>query len=156
VTTAPIRDATADDLGRLLALRRAFFETQIAAGLLDLPADLPAMLERTTPALVQGKRQHCFVAGADGSAEAYLWAVLRLVPGMRHTVVGSIEEVYAAPALQGTGAAGRLVERAVAWLRQQGATRIQTRVLADNGRALAFWARAGFAENVHILEFASK
>lgn len=149
-----IRRATADDLPRLRALRAAFFRTQIEAGLLDLPEDLDAALDRTTPALAGGRRQFCLVAGAADAADAYLSAVLRLVPGMRAAAVGSIEEVYVAPGLQRHGAAARLVREAVALLRQQGASRIQTRVLAANDSALAFWKRAGFTANVHILELA--
>lgn len=153
---AEIRRATDGDVGRILDLRREFYATQIDAGLLDLPADLPAMLDRSTPALLTSKRQYCLVAEADGVANAYLLAVLRMVPGMEQPAVGSIEELYVAPALQRSGMAGRLVQEAVQLLREAGAQRIQTRVLADNGRARAFWQQAGFNENVQILELPIK
>lgn len=152
----PIRRAAEADIEALRRLRRAFYQTQIDFGLLDLPADLDEMLDRTTPGLAGGKRQHCFVAEADGVAQAFLLAVLRVVPGMRQSAVGSIEELYVSPALQGGGTAGRLVDAAVSCLRDAGATRIQTRVLADNQRARGFWRHAGFLENVQILELSTK
>lgn len=158
---APVRRMVEADRERLLELRRAFFQTQIDFGLLDLPDDLDDMLGRSTATLAGSKRQHCFVAEsgvgarADGVAGAYLLAVLRMVPGMQHSAVGSIEELYVDPALQRSGTAGRLVEAAIHALRQAGATRIQTRVLAGNGGALEFWGRAGFVENVRILELAT-
>ncbi len=151
-TRTDIRLAADSDVDRLRQLRRDFFETQIGAGLLDVPVDLVGMLDISTPTIVRGRRQHCVIAEIDGVLEGYAVALVRMVPGMTHSSVGSIEEVYVSPVLQRTGTAGRLVAEAVDTLRRAGAARIQTRVLAENCAARAFWRNSGFVENVHILE----
>ncbi len=114
------------------------------------------MLAISTPAIVRGKRQHCLIVECDGVPEGYVVALVRMVPGMAQAAVGSIEEVYISATLQRTGMGGHLVTEAVKALRLAGAERIQTRVLADNRIARRFWQRAGFVENVHILELGAE
>jgi len=45
----PVRPANVDDIPQLCVLRRRFFDSQIASGLLDVPADLETALSKTTP-----------------------------------------------------------------------------------------------------------
>jgi GNAT superfamily N-acetyltransferase len=147
-----IRQAEQKDVEGLGQLRYDFFQTQIDAGLLDIPSDLTGMLAVTTPMLMRSKRQFCLIAECDGRAEGYAVAVVRMIPDMALAAVGSIEEIYVSDALQRSGIGGRLVAEALDALRRAGAERVQTRVLANNRSAREFWRRAGFFENVHILE----
>lgn len=148
---AAIRRAGEGDLGALLALRRRFFESQIAAGLLDVPADLEATLAATTPALLTSRRNDVLLA-EEGAALGYLHAATRVAPGMRQPRIGSVEEVFVAPEARAAGLARDLVERALEAMRERGAERFQLRVLAGNDGGRAFWRRLGFVENVLILE----
>lgn len=148
---APIRRADEDDLVALLALRRRFFESQIAAGLLDLPADLDATLATTTPALLKGRHNDMLIA-EDNAALGYVHAATRAVPGMRQSRIGVIEEVFVDSKARGSGLATALVKRALETMRERGAERLQLRVLAGNEDARAFWRNLGFVENVLILE----
>lgn len=152
--SAAIRRAGEGDLAALLALRRRFLESQIAAGLLDLPADLEASLAAATPAILRGARNDVLLAeaGGDGAAVGYLYAATRVAPGMRQTRIGAVEEVFVAPEARAAGLARALVERALEAMRERGAERLQLRVLAGNEGARAFWRSLGFVENVLILE----
>ncbi|WP_340109604.1 GNAT family N-acetyltransferase [Pikeienuella sp. HZG-20] len=150
--SAGIRAAEEADIDRLLSLRRAFFQTQVEAGLLDIPVDPAASLEKSTARMIGNRRQFCFVATRSGEVEGYLLAQLRIAPGMTRTSIGSIEEIYVSPALRGAGAAARLLESALGALNEAGAERLQARVLAENEAARAFWRKSGFLDNVVILE----
>lgn len=151
-----IRQAEEADIDNLRQLRHEFYRTQIAAGLIDIPSDLTEMLATTTPAMVRGKRQHCLIAEHGGALEGYAAAVVRMVPGMAHSAVGSIEEVFVSAASQRSGTGRRLVTELVGALKRADAVRIQTRVLANNQAAREFWRQAGFFENVHILELGAR
>lgn len=148
-----LRRAVNADVQRIEVLRGEFLQTQIDAGLLDVPSNVPESLASTTHAMVSGKRRYAFVAECEGVIEGYLLALVRIVPGMVVSAVGSIEEIYVSPIIEGTGAARRLVAQAIASLKVDGVGRVQTRVLAGNVAARAFWRRLGFEDNIHILEF---
>ena len=148
-----LREATESDAAALVALRQAFFDSQIAAGLLDIPEDMVAMLARTTPNLIRGKRNTCLVAPSQGGLVGYIFATIRIVPGASQSAVGSIEETFVADDHRGGGLAAELCRQAIGALKGRGAERIQLRVLSGNAGARAFWARMGFSENVAILEY---
>ncbi|MCB0476343.1 MAG: GNAT family N-acetyltransferase, partial [Flavobacteriaceae bacterium] len=120
-----IRQAEDADLCCLRKLRQDFFQTQLDAGLLDVPVNLEQMLDISTPSIAKGRRQFCFIAEFGGELAGYVTAVMRMVPGLAQKSVGSIEELYVSPSLRGTGAASSLVGEAVDALRQEGAERIQ-------------------------------
>lgn len=152
-TTYDFRPVSEDDAATLTQMRADFFQTQVDAGLLDIPLDNDGAIARTTAAIMRGGRSHCLLAvGSDGIA-AYIYYVIRTVPGMTKTAIGSVEEVYVAPQGQRQGLADQLVKRAVAHMRDLKADRIQARVIATNAPAVSFWDKQGFAENVRILEF---
>ena len=151
--TYDFRPVCADDAAVLSQMRADFFQTQVDAGLLDIPLDNDGAIARTTAAIMRGGRSHCLLAvGPDGIA-AYIYFVIRTVPGVTKTAIGSVEEVYVAPSGQRQRLAYHLVKRAVAQMRALKAERIQARVIATNGPAVQFWDKQGFAENVRILEF---
>ncbi|MGB3148106.1 MAG: GNAT family N-acetyltransferase [Paracoccaceae bacterium] len=145
------RRAVAEDLEALIALRRAFYQSQIAVGLLDIPADLEAHLAATTPALITGSRNDLLL-NAEGPPSAYLYATTRIVPNAQRGAVGSIEEVFVAPEQRKSGLANLLVQEATAALKARGAHRIQLRVLANNTAGRRFWQTMGFVENLLFLE----
>ena len=136
---------------RFLDLRRPFFASQIAAGLLDLPEDLEEMLETTTGGLLSSRRNDVVLATGPSDL-GYVYATTRVVPGMKSGKIGIIEELYVVPECRKSSVATELVSHAIALLRERGADRIQTRVLAQNLPARAFWQRTGFVENVAIME----
>lgn len=152
-TTFEFRPVCEEDAETLAKMRADFFQTQVDAGLLDIPLDNDGAIARTTAAIMRGGRSHCLLAvGPDGIA-AYIYFVIRTVPGMTKTAIGSVEEVYVTPGGQRQGLAQQLVKRAVAQMRALKADRIQARVIATNTPAVNFWDKQGFAENVRILEF---
>ena len=151
-----LRDATADDVKALTVLRRDFMQTQLNAGLLDIPLDIDASLAKTTPVIVKGGRSQCVLIDTDGRLDGYIYFALRASPGMTQPLVGVIEELYVAPHAARRGHATRLVDHARDRLTALDAARIQTRVLAGNAAARSFWQRAGFDDNVHLMEFAAK
>lgn len=150
-----IRRATEADIEALKDLRRYFFDSQIAAGLLDIPADLPAMLDTSTANLVKGRRNDVFVAH-DACLYGYLYATTRVVPGYLKPSISVIEEVFIHPDHRGTDAATALLDMSIDALRARSPDRIQLRVLVGNDVGRAFWSKKGFVENVRILELDGK
>ncbi len=148
-----VRVAAVADCAAVADLRRAFFASQIAAGLLDVPDDVDGHVARTTPSLLTGMRNRIDIAvDGEGTAVGYLYAAVRVVPGTKSGSVGVIEETFLAPAARGTGIADRLLHAALTALTARGADRIQLRVLSGNAAGRAFWAKHGFVDNVAILE----
>ena len=146
-----VRRATEADLEVVKTLRRDFFDSQIKAGLLDLPIDLDAMIDTSTGSIIAGRRNDVFVYETD-KVEGYLYAATRIVPGYAKPAVSVIEEFFITSQQRGTGAANVLLKNVMEVLDTRGADRIQLRVLAGNAAGRAFWSRTGFVENVHILE----
>lgn len=141
------------DTEALLTLRAAFFQSQVDAGMLDIPLDIDATLSRTTAAILRGGRSHCIIADSSSGIAAYIYFVIRSVPGVEKSAIGSIEEIYVDPSAKRQGLAGRLVKMALDAMHELNVDRIQARVLAANDPAVAFWEKERFAQNVHILEF---
>lgn len=146
-----IRRAEAKDLTALIKLRHAFFDSQISAGLLEIPTDLEATLAATTPGIITGPRNDVFVL-ADTTLLAYIYATTRVVPSTRKSLVGSIEEVFVIPTARGGDVGNDLVLHTKDVLLGRGVDRTQLRVLAGNTAGRKFWQRMGFVENVLILE----
>jgi len=58
--------------------------------------------------------------------------------------IGHISDVYVAPELRRQGVARRMMQRAEAWLREQGAASVDLNVAAVNDGAIAFYRRLGY------------
>jgi GNAT superfamily N-acetyltransferase len=56
--------------------------------------------------------------------------------------------MWVAPDLRGSGVAGQLVDRVVAWARGCGCSRVVLSVEGNNGRAARFYEKCGFTELV--------
>jgi len=77
-------------------------------------------------------------SGADGLPIAYL------VTSLSADGAGELESLYTDPEFRQRGIAGRLVENALQWLSECGATKRRVIVFHGNDEALAFYARFGF------------
>ncbi|MFB9237677.1 GNAT family N-acetyltransferase [Plantactinospora siamensis] len=67
-------------------------------------------------------------------------------PGSVHPVrVAELESLYVEPGSRAAGTGSRLVEAFLAWAAEHGADRATVTAYAANERALAFYARHGFA-----------
>ena len=151
--TFDIRQAGNDDAPQLIELRLKFFESQIAAGLLDIPENLEKSVVGTTTSIMLNKRTLCLVAAAPARLLGYVSLLTRVVPGVTRPTVASIEESYVLEEMRGSGLANQLLEEAINRIKGAGIDRIQLRVLAGNDRGKAFWAKNGFVDNVHIMEY---
>lgn len=135
----PIRPEDAEAQGRLFAalppedVRFRFF-----SAMRELP---PALLARLTQ--IDYDREMAFVAQADG--ETHGTARLIREPGGPEGERRAEFAVVVAPSAKGTGLARHLMERAIAWGREQGLAELTGHVLADNAPMLAFIRRMGFS-----------
>ncbi len=154
MTIISVRTAEAGDAEPLMALRQAYFHSQILAGLLDVPTDVEAHVSVGTPGILKSPRAHVIVADREGLLQGYAVANFRVVPGMRHSFVCSIDEVFVTSQERGVGLAKTLMTQLLNEARNRGVGRTQLRVLAGNPRARALWEQLGFVENVAILEYA--
>jgi ribosomal protein S18 acetylase RimI-like enzyme len=102
--------------------------------------------------LVGRPRTHLLVANSEDGLVGYLFGVTRLIPGAVVQKVSSVEEVMTRPGLRQGGVARALVEAAMARFAEDGATRVQLRVLTDNDEAARFWDRLGFAPYLTTME----
>jgi GNAT superfamily N-acetyltransferase len=64
---------------------------------------------------------------------------------------GEITDLYVEPAHRRAGAGLALVQAADRWLRGRGVSRVEVRVVVQNGAGQAFWQAAGFAPFVNVL-----
>jgi RimJ/RimL family protein N-acetyltransferase len=121
---------------RLRALAQdpgAFLDTHaVAAG---FPDEL--WKERATPADTRSS----FVFERDGRFEGMVACFVADDPGTVFLV-----GMWVAPELRGTGAARDLVERVLAWAREQRAERVCLSVEPENSRAARLYEKCGFVE----------
>ncbi|WP_197042028.1 GNAT family N-acetyltransferase [Sandarakinorhabdus oryzae] len=144
-----VAPAAAADLEALAALRAAFWADQCAKGLKEpVPGCTPDDLAK----LIDRPRTHLLVANGDDGLVGYLFGVTRLVPGAVVQKVSSVEEVMTRPGLRQGGVARALVAAAMARFAEDGATRVQLRVLTHNDEAMRFWDRLGFAPYLTTME----
>ena len=149
-----VRPAQAGDVEVLMRLRLAYFESQLALGLLDGLNDLGSHIRSATPSLLTSSRTRVVIAERDTDITGYAIASFRIVPGARQPSVCSIDEVFVPPVCRGIGLARQLVASLLEEAALRKADRIQMRVLSSNQKARALWEQLGFVENVIILEYA--
>lgn len=83
----------------------------------------------------------------DGRAVGYLMGFLIFPPPVfTPRKIGFINEVAVAEEFRRQGIGTRLVEEALAWFRERGATSLELSVYAKNQVAKEFWHKLGFTE----------
>jgi len=136
-----IRQVRTEDWERLRGVRLralaqdpgAFLDTHALAS--SFPDDL--WKERSTP---DGTRSS-FVFERDGRFDGMVACFVADEPGAVFLV-----GMWVAPELRGTGAARDLVERVLAWAREQRAERVCLSVEPQNHRAARLYEKCGFVE----------
>jgi len=66
--------------------------------------------------------------------------------------IGEVDSLYVLPSCQGSGLGQALMERALAWLKDQGCSRIRVAVAQGNEQALGFYEKFGFKPRFTVLE----
>ncbi len=154
MTLPAIRPAQAGDAEALMRLRLAYFQSQLALGLLDGLSDVATHVRSATPGLLTSSRARVLIAERDKEIAGYAIASFRVVPGAHKPSVCSIDEVFVSPPCRGIGLARQLVASLLDEATLRKADRTQMRVLSGNLKARALWEQLGFVENVIILEYA--
>jgi ribosomal protein S18 acetylase RimI-like enzyme len=145
-----IKRASAGNAGSLSDLRRQFWRDQQASGLLETPPDCT---EHAILKLIDRPRTHVMVAeNLAGELKGYLFGQTKFVPGTTPVTISSVEEVYVPESSRGEGIAAHLAEAAVKAFREDGADRIQLRVLYENEGGSAFWGKIGFQPYLTVYE----
>ena len=92
-------------------------------------------------------------AEAGGSLAGFAVFALRRRPGpFAERICGSVDWLYVRESARRAGVGRALVDAGQAWLRGQGALRIELEVARSNRAAQAFWHALGFAPRVDVLE----
>ncbi|MDX1649415.1 MAG: GNAT family N-acetyltransferase [Myxococcota bacterium] len=90
---------------------------------------------------------------ADGDLLAFLVArVARRPPIFRETTRGSVDHLVVRPDARRRGLGRALVAEAAAWLRGQGATRLEVAVARGNAEGAGFWRALGFEPAMDVLD----
>jgi GNAT superfamily N-acetyltransferase len=151
VRSIGIRPATGEDYAALLPLFLGLREFS-RAGHPDPGDDFSAVLAASRDylreILVRGPECRTFVAVSDDGVGGYLVAVVHPPNPLTSSgafVSGSIDELFVGEAWRGSGAAGRLLDAAETWLREQGAMTVSVGAYAWNTAAIAWYERHGFA-----------
>lgn len=151
-----VRRAGPRDLDRLAALFAALVAHHRALG--------PAWAARSDDAVADAAREWlraqqrdpqarvlCLDAGGDlrGLCVA---RVARRPPLFVETARGSVDHLVVRPDARRRGVGRMLVEEACAWLRTQGATRLEIAVARGNEEGAAFWRALGFRPAMDVLD----
>ncbi|NMP24314.1 GNAT family N-acetyltransferase [Sulfobacillus harzensis] len=106
----------------------------------EAPADAAFWEARLKPFLTE-PRHHFWVAEDQGQLVGFLRLVGNRPRRLQHTalVVMGIRQSY-----WGQGLGTRLMETAIDWAKEQGLSRLELTVVADNWRALALYLKMGF------------
>jgi len=134
-----IRRARADDIPRLLALIRRYWDFEGIEGFAALRIEL-VLKELLAPA----ERGYIWLAESQGMLVGYLIVVL--VMSVEHQgLTGEIDELFVLPEARSHGTGTRLLAAAEADLVRRGCVRLQLQLAVGNARARAFYERLGFA-----------
>lgn len=139
-----IRELQASEVPRLQALFDAnpgYFER--VGGQAPLPDEAQREFDEFPPAHL-GHTHRWFAGVFDHGGE--LQGVLIVVSDLCAQGVWHIALFLLATAWHGTGAAARLHEALLRWVRQQGATWLRLGVVDGNAPAERFWAKCGYTE----------
>jgi GNAT superfamily N-acetyltransferase len=152
-----IRTASAADAAVLAALRNATFIE--AFGHLYRPEDLNSFCERThsesaTAQMLEQPGVTVWLAELHGRALGFATVgPCKLPVPQLEATAGELRQLYVLAQTQGSGLGTRLLERALAWLDQQGHTPIYVGVWSENYGAQRLYARYGFGEKVGEYDF---
>lgn len=156
MSSATVRRVDSGEWRSVRALRlRALEDPDAAIAFLETRSTAEAQpddfwIARTEAAAVSDTVAQ-FIAEADGSWVGTVSVLIRedgTIDHLRHVVQGrraDVVGVFVAPEARGTGVIGALLDTVADWTRQRGLTALHLDVHADNERAHAAYARAGFA-----------
>ena len=134
-----IRRARADDIPRLLALIRRYWDFEGIEGFAALRIEL-VLKELLAPA----ERGYIWLAESQGMLVGYLIVVL--VMSVEHQgLTGEIDELFVLPEVRSQGTGAGLLAAAEADLLRRGCVRLQLQLATGNVRARSFYERLGFA-----------
>jgi len=148
-----VRRATPEDATVLAALRRPFWEDQISKGLLDVPPLDGESLLAASELILKRPRTSTHIAYVGTASAGFVYGQARIVPGIQRSIVAMIEELYVDSTHGSASAALALMRSVIADLRSFGATRIQAKVLYQNGLSRKFFEFSGFSPNLIYYEF---
>lgn len=137
---APIRLATAADLGALLALMQAFYDES------DYPLDVAKARAAFADLFADEHNGRVWIAEEGGEALGY--AVLTLGFAMEYYGRdGFLDDLYLAPAARGRGLGTALMDTVEREARALGVRALHLEVGRDNARAKGLYAARGFRDN---------
>jgi N-acetylglutamate synthase-like GNAT family acetyltransferase len=141
--TITIRDATIEDLPRVVAL---LAQMSLGAGdHRELPGDpLPAGYARAFAAIAADPNQRLLVAEQDGAVVGTMTLLLHANLSYQGRSIAQLESVVVDAAMRGRGIGEAMVEHAVAAARAAGAVRLQLTSNAGRKDAHRFYERLGF------------
>jgi GNAT superfamily N-acetyltransferase len=135
-----IRRARADDIPRLLALIRRYWDFEGIEGFAALRIEL--VLKELLAH--RAERGNIWLAESQGALIGYLIVVL--VMSVEHQgLLGEIDELFVLPEARSHGTGTRLLAAAEAELLKCGCVRLQLQLANGNTRARSFYERAGYA-----------
>jgi ribosomal protein S18 acetylase RimI-like enzyme len=140
-----IRPAEPRDLPSLHALWKAFMAEQAQLDARATPSDDASERGRTTLRDAVGSKQAIVLVAEQKGAVVGFVAGHTSAPSPVYAggVEAYLTELYIAPDARRQGLATQLMERAVAWARERGLTRVRYDVLAANHASRATWKQAG-------------
>jgi GNAT superfamily N-acetyltransferase len=136
MTIVPVTEA---DLGELLPLMRGYCDFYRV----DPPDE--ALLAMSRELLSDPEREGVqLLARDDGSGQAVGFATIFWTWSTSSAArIGTMNDLYVAPAARGSGAAEALIEACVERCRRRGAVRLEWQTAPDNRRAQAVYDRLG-------------
>jgi ribosomal protein S18 acetylase RimI-like enzyme len=150
-----VRAAVPSDLDRAAALATLLFAAHAAeGGSFAIEPGREGELRELLAACLGDPDRALLVAEPDGGSLVGFVAVgLRRRPGpFAERVRGSVDWLFVREEVRRDGIGRALVDAGLAWLRAQGAERVELEVARANDGAQAFWRALGFLPRMDVLE----
>lgn len=143
-STLHLRPARPGDEPFILDLARRFADFDLPPG--RTRAEIEAGTQRWLREALHSPSESVYLVVAERAAGERLGFVLVLEREdfFRGTAAGYISEIAVTAEAEGSGAAGALMDAALAWSRARGHDRIGLTVFASNQRARRFYERLGY------------
>ena len=138
-----IREATAGDGARLDALLTKLIREESEY---DPNLNPSYAVCDNYEARLGGEGQKAFVAEIDGCIVGYVYGFLYQIPGMHLCPVAILDALYVEAGCRRAGIAQRLYAAFRSFAAENGAQRIELKVLSANEKALKLYEKLGFGE----------
>ncbi len=158
MTASPhtIRRVETSDMLRLVEMRIAFLESQLAWGMSSQPRDIRGYVERSVASVLTSRFAFVYVAECHAPSRwlaGYALGTIKILPNeFEVTSVGYIQELFVEPGQRHRQLGTDLFHALKQSFISSGATALELQVLVANTEAVLFWRHHGFQKRALLMD----